>query len=578
MDLILTVVADPQGANMRNHTKVFDQSGGSFGRADDNTWVLPDPERVVSSHHATIAFEAGKYFVIDSSTNGTFLNDAPAAVQSGAKQPLTEGDVLGVGDYRLKVSMRVPEIKANLPKGLAPVDFFDENDKTRMSEANAENMQSGVADFDHFLEPNAQKSAQDDQWGYLNDSQVEPAGIKPIADDSLLASTHGASAKDLDPLARLGGGDRSEIAWDNDEDWWKSPGSEADNAPLDRHTIDVKPVAPQPAPVPQIPVPPPSRTETPPPISPPPSSPAVEDNPFQGSADLMDGISQGDDSSDLLNSVGASSEAGFEATPDFPPMPQSPPSIPVPIPQAPQAPPQAPVPPDFAEAPAPVASPAIPPAKPVGNQLGVSGQVPQAPQPVDVQDIRALAHHLGLGNINDEQLQQLLPDAAAIIQESVARLIELMRARTSMKNEMRVEQTMIQLQDNNPLKFSVTAKDAMAAMFGTSNPAFMSPGDAIKDSFDDLSDHQMAVLNGMRAAYEFMLQQFSPKSLENRLGVKSALLSKNAKKWEAYEKHFESLRRDPETAYRRLFGEEFASAYESQLNELKNSRVMKRKQ
>jgi len=100
MDLILTVVADPQGANMRNHTKVFDQGGGTFGRADDNKWVLPDPERVVSSKHASILFENGQFFLVDTSTNGTFFNNAAASIAKGQKHALNDGDVLSVGDYR----------------------------------------------------------------------------------------------------------------------------------------------------------------------------------------------------------------------------------------------------------------------------------------------------------------------------------------------------------------------------------------------------------------------------------------------------------------------------------------------
>jgi len=183
----------------------------------------------------------------------------------------------------------------------------------------------------------------------------------------------------------------------------------------------------------------------------------------------------------------------------------------------------------------------------------------------DIKDVRALAEALGVGHLSDEQIQGLLPEAASIIQDTMSQLINLMRARSAVKNELRVAQTMIQTNDNNPLKFSVTPRDAMLVMFSGATNAYMSPREAVQDAFDDLSDHQLAVFSGMRAAYEFMLQQFSPRSLESRMNTSDSLLNlnKGAKKWDAYEKHYEALTRDPEQSYRRLFGEEFANGLEA---------------
>ena len=176
--------------------------------------------------------------------------------------------------------------------------------------------------------------------------------------------------------------------------------------------------------------------------------------------------------------------------------------------------------------------------------------------------------------LQGEQLAQLDDQAAAIVEESVARLIDLLRARTSIKNELRVQRTMIQTEANNPLKFSATAKDALGAMFAGTG-AFMAPVDAVRDSFDDLSDHQVAVLSGMRAGYEAMLRFFSPENIERRGGQQSGVFSsKNARNWENFVDTYRQLVSDPENGYRRLFGEEFASTYESQLAELKNARSL----
>ena len=99
--------------------------------------------------------------------------------------------------------------------------------------------------------------------------------------------------------------------------------------------------------------------------------------------------------------------------------------------------------------------------------------------------------------------------------------MELIKARTNIKNELRVQHTTLQAQDNNPLKFSVTSDDAVGVLFSESrSTSFMAPDEAIDDSFDDLSDHQIAVMAGMQAAYEHMFKQFSPTKLEALFNTK----------------------------------------------------------
>ena len=176
-----------------------------------------------------------------------------------------------------------------------------------------------------------------------------------------------------------------------------------------------------------------------------------------------------------------------------------------------------------------------------------------------------------------EGASTLLPEVSGIVNETVSRLIDLLRARTAIKNELRVQHTMIQSVDNNPLKFSANATDALKVMFSSDASAFMRPGDAIRDSFDDLSDHQVAVLKGMHAAYEAMFRHFDPENLKRHINARDSLLgNKDAKQWVGFEQYFKTLKGDYEATYNRLFGEEFARAYERQLAELKNARALNR--
>ncbi|MDK2776786.1 MAG: type VI secretion system-associated FHA domain protein TagH [Pseudomonadota bacterium] len=557
MDLVLTVVGCPSHANMLNHTKVFKEKGGVIGRSDSNDWVLPDAERIVSSRHVEVQFSAGKFFIVDHSTNGTFINDSQSPLGNGNSHELVSGDILNCGEYQLKASLKAPPAEAPPAAGLGSVDFLD-GDKTTFNHATAARQQaaSEAKELDSWLDPQAPRAPVfDDDWGTASQNERHEEHISdPWAASQGPASSVIRGAENLDPLAAF---DRTPQAssfstpaaqtpgWD-DDDWWKS-GSVADHAPADQHQMRVteqKPfVPPEPAPA------------TPP--------PPAQDNPFAAS---QAGRPEGNDDIDSL--------FGLASTP--PPevrreVPQTPP------PAAADPAPQVAASDDFfrqsawnetprAEMP-PLSAPESPAADAVKPQAGGAH--------FGADELQQLATLLGVDDIRSEQLRSLLPEMSSMINETVTRLIDLLRARTAIKNELRVQHTMIQTVDNNPLKFSASAADALKVMFAGDRSAFMRPSQAIQDSFDDLSDHQVAVLKGMNAAYEAMLRHFDPENLKRYINAKDSLLgNREAKQWVAFEQYYDTLKRDYETTYNKLFGEEFARHYERQLSELKNTRAL----
>jgi len=103
MALRLTIISDQAAELGELATKVVDQADARIGRADDNEWVLPDPLRYISAHHARIRFRNGTYIVEDTSTNGLYLNDDPEPLGRLGPQPLRPGDTLRMGAYRIGV-------------------------------------------------------------------------------------------------------------------------------------------------------------------------------------------------------------------------------------------------------------------------------------------------------------------------------------------------------------------------------------------------------------------------------------------------------------------------------------------
>lgn len=153
-------------------------------------------------------------------------------------------------------------------------------------------------------------------------------------------------------------------------------------------------------------------------------------------------------------------------------------------------------------------------------------------------------------------------------------VMDVLRARAEIKNTFRLPVTVIQRSENNPLKFAATTQEAMQKLSAPAGGAFLSGAAAFDDAFDDIRCHQMAMLAGMRAAYEAMLFHFSPDRIEQEAdgnGRRLAFAGKG-RYWDRYRENFQRMVKDPDDCFRRLFGDEFARAYETQLARYRSSR------
>jgi type VI secretion system FHA domain protein len=169
---------------------------------------------------------------------------------------------------------------------------------------------------------------------------------------------------------------------------------------------------------------------------------------------------------------------------------------------------------------------------------------------------------------------ELMRSFGQILRVVVSGVMELLAARQQIRDEFRLRVTHFRPVGNNPLKLSVNVDDALHNLLVKRNPAFLPPVEAFEDAFGDLQNHQMAMLAGMRVAFESMLAEFDPDRLQeefDRQLNKGSLLSVPAKLryWDLYRDRCRDMVKDPETSFRELFGEEFAKAYEDQLKRLK---------
>jgi type VI secretion system FHA domain protein len=174
---------------------------------------------------------------------------------------------------------------------------------------------------------------------------------------------------------------------------------------------------------------------------------------------------------------------------------------------------------------------------------------------------------------------QLSPEIAAelgqVYRIMVEGMIAALRARAEVKTQFRLDTTNVQANDNNPLKFMPNAEAALHTLLVERNRGYLSAVRAFEAAFEDLRDHQFAVLAGIRAAFDSMLKEFNPARLQEKFEgeTKRGLLKVGRGRFqESYADYFRNVTRDPDECFRKLFGEVFAEAYEKQLEELKRGR------
>ncbi|HEY5756537.1 MAG TPA: type VI secretion system-associated FHA domain protein TagH [Steroidobacter sp.] len=228
--------------------------------------------------------------------------------------------------------------------------------------------------------------------------------------------------------------------------------------------------------------------------------------------------------------------------------------------------------------PAPVAK-AVPVPKPAVKEVPVApasrARVEQS-SPAAVSDdepLKALFDAAGIEGLEPStESARMLGEMLRI---ALGGVMESLRARERMKDDLRMRGTSFKAAANNPLKFSANVDDALHNLLVKHNPAYLQPADAFEDAFRDVRDHQTALQAAMRLAFESMLSQFDPQRMQEEFDrqMKGSILGVPAKLryWDLYRDKYGELSKDAETGFRTLFGDAFTRAYEEHLERLKKS-------
>jgi type VI secretion system FHA domain protein len=161
-----------------------------------------------------------------------------------------------------------------------------------------------------------------------------------------------------------------------------------------------------------------------------------------------------------------------------------------------------------------------------------------------------------------------------ILRIVVSGLMDILQSRQRIKEEFGIQHTMFRPADNNPLKFSANVEDALHNLLVKRNAAYLGPVEAFGDAFDDLRDHQLAMLAGLRVAFDAMLAEFDADKLQQEFDAHAGnpLVPAKMRYWDQYREKRQAMAKDPDATFDRLFGEEFKRAYEEQFRKLKAAR------
>jgi type VI secretion system FHA domain protein len=631
MQLRLIVVRDPRRTLGEGTVHVFTEAGGTVGRNTSCDLVLADVANVISSRHAEFSFNGRGFLITDISTNGVYLNRTDAPLGRGNSALLASGDVLYLGDLVFKIDVGEEQRDVRARVGLRPAEGWAKAQPGITPKAPPPSGIDGFAGSrpaagtdplagfapSRLPMPNAKHETQD---------PLAALNAPAIPQEDLLAPRPSARPPfELPPFPVAP--PRPTIAAARQV---PSPPTLAGVAPPpprppENHLPELSPALPSiPGPIPDLSAllpeplpgsfaatpnpsilgafPPDPAWPTPAPPAPTPQLPPVHvQTPPSGATVIPD-----DFFAHLSGLPGFPGESApsppSPSTPVFAPSQSLPPANPVG---------QRPVlPPDFAASlvtlgrkdargEAPSATPSLdpvsilrrrgegrpdpdatrspplrpPPAPRVAPSPAGSGVVPPpaaAPRPGS-DEFAAFWQVLGLdpARLDPARRAAMLQTLATLIRESVNGLVEVLSARSAIKDEFRMDRTRLQPDENNPLKFFRTGAEALHRTVIDPAPGFLALDAAAKNGFADIKAHEVASMTALQNSMKQLFLRLSPSVIEQAAGQSMfGRRPDKAKLWDQFVELYNHFTDTLEFSVPEIVATEFARVYREQIEQM----------
>jgi type VI secretion system protein len=451
MALKLRVISDHYKVLGRRSSCLFGVTGGRIGRAQDNDWVLPDPNRYVSSYHAKVMFRAGQWIIEDTSTNGVFVNGSDTPLSVKGAYTLRDGDRLRFGEYEILVSIDErndfpPDASGQLPAPSSVAHGNKRNNSPAVIEPAIDDLGEEL-DITDLLSESAIRRREPVSHGFeLSDSM----SVEIPQPQSALGALRAGFESLLDGPDT---GAQSTVALDK-----KSPANDdwqMQTRPYDRRTM------------------------------------------------------------------------GFPSSPSA-----------------------------------------------LAREPAAATERPRRSTDTSTDGIEAFCRGAGVdpSALPTDAQNALLTLAGQMLREVVLGLMEALKNRADAKTRMRLAQTTIQPSDNNPLKFSASVDEALLKLLDPHSSRYLGPIEAIRSSFRDIKQHQIALGSAVQAAVDELMNRLEPGELQERFDrslKRGPLLgaTNRMKYWDLYVEFYQVLNQRNDQGLPTIFAEELARAYAEQVNE-----------
>lgn len=529
----------------------------TIGRGPENDVVLPDPDRQISKTHCVVEDHNGNVVVVDFSTNGTFLNYGKIALGRTAT-PINDGDVLIMGPYELVVHINSA---ATNSEPLAPLADERASFGNAKAAPDAYKLLDDAAPGGDFLDSLLGGAKLTGPGQFRKQQEDFSELLPPLGDDGPL----------LGPAPEMPTGPAMRDHSSSITDSFIPMQMAAAKSVIPDDWDDLLAPTPAPAPVAQKAMPKDADIFSHSPAPAAPNATAIPDNddmfapiepaPVSGPEPVP---ARGDIFADIVEAPvlpeGTITPAAPATAAPFDPFATDPnrPGRNTTLPAASAIVEQ-------------VTSPPV--TAPVATPVMATGTV------TNTDAARAFLLAVGAEDvrITDAELPDTMARLGRTLKSMITGLREILMTRTSIKSEFRIEQTMVNVGGNNPLKFSVTPEQAIEAMVKPTARGYLPAEAAALQALEDIRAHEIAMMTGMEAALKGVLSKLNPAILTTKIEAKGGfggfLKNRKAQYWETYEAMYAEISDQAENDFHELFAKEFAQAYRAQLARLKEAKT-----
>lgn len=519
MSLILKVLSFKNQPVTEINDITIGTNGGKIGRSDDNTLVLPDTEKFVSRHHATISVENGCYYLSDTSLSGIYINGQEPPLNNATVR-IDNGMILRIGEYEIAVAIAADEPViddfpfANEPITPEPKGFLQSDESPLAWEETHSNslMSDNFPRHEELVQtkanehPDAFTSSLQGNQSPLFDSYIAPGTTQPSSSEEIpdnLSFDDFFSDRDLEPKTD----------------------SKPTTQPANKPTVDGDFEALFGAAISDI---------------------AAEHEQPTG---ISDTLTENNQEPGELVDVAASNKLAIDQ-PAYQRLDSSPAESVGTIPETNNT----------------KEDKKIKREEVLLTETSTSKMAQAQPASV-LFDAFLQGAAIECNEILPVQQTETMHRIGQMFRKLIDGTVAVLRSRAEFKSLCRVNMTVIRAANNNPLKFTVSTDDILRQLIENKTDGFLSSTAAIEEGFDDIMNHQLAMQAGIQASLTDLLKTFDPKVIEIQF-EQGIVLQKKAKCWERYE---ETYHNTVEDAVENFFGDAFVKAYEKQMDLLTKS-------